>query len=59
VTSENGGANLTAQPVYGILGHATDAVSLATIARIAALAVDDGPPSKPVWIISATVQPAR
>jgi peptidyl-prolyl cis-trans isomerase B (cyclophilin B) len=58
VTSANGGANLTAQPDYGILGHATDPVSLATIARIAALGVSDGPPSKPVWIISAKVKPA-
>lgn len=57
VTSENGAANLTAQPFYGILGHATDPVSLATIERIAALGVSDGPPSKPVWIISAKVKP--
>jgi cyclophilin family peptidyl-prolyl cis-trans isomerase len=61
VTSENGGANLTAQPVYGILGHATDARSLATIKRIEALGVPGSsfdPPTKPVWIISATLEPA-
>ncbi len=51
VSSDAGGAGLT--PDYGILGHATDADSLATIKRIAALAVADGAPSKPVWIISA------
>jgi peptidyl-prolyl cis-trans isomerase B (cyclophilin B) len=42
-------------PEYAIIGHATDAVSEATIARIAALAVQDGPPSQPVWIVKATV----
>ena len=56
VTSDAGGAGLT--PDYGILGHATDATSLATIKRIADLAVSDGPPSKPVWIISAKLVPA-
>ena len=56
VTSDAGGAGLT--PDYGILGHAADPVSLATIKRIADLAVSDGPPSKPVWIISAKVVPA-
>jgi cyclophilin family peptidyl-prolyl cis-trans isomerase len=40
-------------PDYGLLGHAADSASLATIKRIAALAVSDGPPSKPVWIIKA------
>ena len=58
VSGPQGESVLTSQPVYGILGHAADPVSLATIARVAALAVADGPPSKPVWIISATVQPA-
>ena len=54
VVSGTGGEQiLTSQPVYGILGHANDPVSLATIKRIAALAVTDGPPSQPVWIISA------
>lgn len=56
VSSENGAFSLTQQPVYGILGHATDAQSLATIERIAKLGVTDGPPSQPVWIISATVE---
>lgn len=58
VSSENGGANLSAQPFYGVLGHASDPVSLATIKRIAALGVSDGPPNKPVWIISTTLTPA-
>jgi peptidyl-prolyl cis-trans isomerase B (cyclophilin B) len=58
ISGPQGEAYLTAQPDYGILGHAADPVSLATIKRIAALAVTNGPPSKPVWIISATVQPA-
>jgi cyclophilin family peptidyl-prolyl cis-trans isomerase len=40
-------------PDYGIAGHATDAASKATIRRINALAVTDGPPSQPVFIISA------
>lgn len=56
VTSDAGGAGLT--PDYGILGHAADADSLAAIMRIAALAVADGAPSKPVWIISAKLAPA-
>lgn len=56
VSSDNGAAILTQQPVYGILGHATDPASLATIKRIAALGVTDGPPSQPVWIVSATVE---
>ncbi len=42
-------------PDYAVIGHATDPASLVTIAAIAALAVTDGPPSAPVWIISATV----
>ena len=59
VSGPQGESVLTAQPVYGILGHAADAASLATIKRVAALAVTDGPPSKPVWIISAKLQPAK
>ena len=58
VSGSQGEQILTAQPVYGILGHAADQESLATIKRIAALAVTDGAPSKPVWIISAKVVPA-
>jgi peptidyl-prolyl cis-trans isomerase B (cyclophilin B) len=42
-------------PDYAVIAHATDPASLATIARIAALAVEDGPPSQPVWIVKATV----
>jgi cyclophilin family peptidyl-prolyl cis-trans isomerase len=45
-------------PDYGLLGHAADAASLATIKRIAALATtscgsSDCPPAKKVWIITA------
>ena len=44
-------------PLYGLVGHAADRVSLATIKRIAALATTacggDCPPSKPVWIATA------
>jgi peptidyl-prolyl cis-trans isomerase B (cyclophilin B) len=58
VSGPQGESVLTSQPVYGILGHAADKESLATIARVAALAVTDGPPSKPVWIISAKLVPA-
>lgn len=58
VSGPQGESVLTAQPVYGVLGHAADAASLATIQRVAALAVTDGPPSKPVWIVSATLEPA-
>ncbi len=44
-------------PQYAIIGHATDTASLDTIARIGALGVADGPPSAPVWILSAKVAP--
>jgi cyclophilin family peptidyl-prolyl cis-trans isomerase len=45
-------------PDYGLLGHAADSASLATIKRIAALATtacgsSDCPPSKEVWIVTA------
>jgi cyclophilin family peptidyl-prolyl cis-trans isomerase len=40
---------------YGLLGHAHDKASLATIARIAKLAVTDGPPSSPVVIEKAVL----
>ena len=45
-------------PEYGLLGHAADSASLATIKRIAALATtscgsSDCPPSKNVWIVTA------
>jgi cyclophilin family peptidyl-prolyl cis-trans isomerase len=47
-------------PDYGLLGHAADSASLATIKRIAALATtscgsSDCPPSKKVWIVTARV----
>ena len=42
-------------PDYAIVGHSSDADSLATIARIAALGVGDGPPSKPVVILHAVL----
>jgi len=41
---------------YGILGHADDDESLATIQAIAALAVTDGPPSEEVTITKATLE---
>ena len=50
VISGASGAQLP--PDYGLLGHAADKVSLATIKRIAALANCDCPPSKNVWIVS-------
>lgn len=56
VSSPVGAAGLSQQPDYGILGHATDPASLKTIERIAKLGVTDGPPSQPVWIVSATVE---
>jgi hypothetical protein len=45
-------------PLYGLLGHAADSVSLATIKRIADLATtscgsSDCPPSQIVWIVTA------
>ena len=49
----------TLPPIYGLLGHAADSASLATIKRIAALATtdcpggQDCPPSKKVWITTA------
>jgi cyclophilin family peptidyl-prolyl cis-trans isomerase len=57
VISGSGGTQLP--PDYGLLGHAADRASLATIARIAALATtacpggQDCPPSKKVWIVTA------
>jgi cyclophilin family peptidyl-prolyl cis-trans isomerase len=42
---------------YGILGHARDDESLATIARIDALGRGDGPPAEPVTIESVTLEP--
>ena len=54
VISGSDGTNL--QPEYGLLGHAGDQESLRTIKRIAALAVTDGAPSKPVWIVRARLE---
>ena len=54
VISGSDGTNLP--PEYGLLGHAGDSASLRTIKRIAALAVTDGAPSKPVWIVRARVE---
>jgi peptidyl-prolyl cis-trans isomerase B (cyclophilin B) len=55
----SGSSGTQLPPDYGLLGHATDRASLATIARIAALATtacpagQDCPPSKKVWIVTA------
>jgi cyclophilin family peptidyl-prolyl cis-trans isomerase len=43
-------------PEYGILGHARDEESLATIKAIDALGERDGPPSEPVSITRMTVE---
>jgi cyclophilin family peptidyl-prolyl cis-trans isomerase len=43
-------------PEYGILGHAGDEESLATIRAIDALGVRDGPPSEPVLIESMRLE---
>ena len=51
----SGASGTQLPPEYAVIGHATDADSLATIARIAALGVEDGPPSSPVWIVKASV----
>jgi peptidyl-prolyl cis-trans isomerase B (cyclophilin B) len=55
----SGAGGLQLPPDYGLLGHAADKSSLATIKRIAALATQacgdpsGCPPSKKVWITSA------
>lgn len=51
----SGGSGTQLPPEYAVIGHAADQASLDTIARIAALAVADGPPSQPVWIVKASV----
>jgi cyclophilin family peptidyl-prolyl cis-trans isomerase len=51
VISGKHGESLPAE--YGILGHADDEESLATIAAIDALGRGDGPPSTPVTIVAA------
>jgi cyclophilin family peptidyl-prolyl cis-trans isomerase len=53
VISGTGGTQLP--PDYGLLGHAADKASLATIKRIAALvdkSCGDCPPAKNVWIVT-------
>jgi peptidyl-prolyl cis-trans isomerase B (cyclophilin B) len=40
---------------YGLLGHAADAASLATIKRIASFATASSVPSKPIYIWTATL----
>jgi peptidyl-prolyl cis-trans isomerase B (cyclophilin B) len=54
----SGAQGETLPPDYAVIGHATDSASQETIKRIAALAVTDGPPSSPVWILSAKLSPA-
>ena len=54
----SGSAGTRLDPTYGLLGHAADSASLATIKRIAALATtacgsSDCPPARPVWITTA------
>jgi cyclophilin family peptidyl-prolyl cis-trans isomerase len=50
------GAQGVALPTqYGLLGHAADKASLATIKRIASFATQSSTPSKPIYIWSATV----
>jgi len=54
----SGAQGMRLPPLYGLLGHAADSASLATIKRIAALATtscgsSDCPPSKNVWIATA------
>jgi len=57
VISGSGGTQLP--PDYGLLGHAADTASLATIKRIASLAKCDCPPSKSVWIVSTKLLTLR
>jgi peptidyl-prolyl cis-trans isomerase B (cyclophilin B) len=52
----SGQQGTTLPPEYGILGHAYDEASLATIEAIDALAVSDGPPSEEVTITKATLE---
>jgi peptidyl-prolyl cis-trans isomerase B (cyclophilin B) len=54
VISGKSGERLPAE--YGILGHAPDDASLATIKAIDALGRGDGPPSEPVRINSMTLR---
>jgi cyclophilin family peptidyl-prolyl cis-trans isomerase len=54
VISGPSGERLPAE--YGILGHARDEESLATIKAIDALGERDGPPSEPVTIVKMTLE---
>jgi hypothetical protein len=54
VISGKSGERLPAE--YGLLGHAHDDESLATIARIDALGRGDGPPSEHVGIVSVRLR---
>lgn len=54
----SGAQGMQLPPLYGLLGHAADNASLATIKRIAGLATtscgsSDCPPAKKVWIVTA------
>jgi cyclophilin family peptidyl-prolyl cis-trans isomerase len=60
----SGAQGMRLPPLYGLLGHAADSASLATIKRIAALATtacgsSDCPPSKNVWIATAKLVPLQ
>lgn len=54
VISGKSGEGLPAD--YGLLGHAHDETSLATIKTIDALGRGDGPPSEPVGIVKVTLE---
>jgi cyclophilin family peptidyl-prolyl cis-trans isomerase len=43
-------------PLYAVVGHILDEESMATVNRIAALGVGDGPPLQPVWIWQASLE---
>ncbi len=51
VSTESGGAML--EPLYAVVGHATDATSAETLRKIDKLGVADGPPVEPVYIWTA------
>jgi peptidyl-prolyl cis-trans isomerase B (cyclophilin B) len=51
VSTESGAAQL--EPLYAVVGHVVDDESAATLRRIDALGIDDGPPVEPVWIWTA------
>lgn len=42
-------------PLYAVVGHLTGAASLATLRRLDALGVGDGPPLKPLYLLRARV----